>query len=48
MVVHEERQALIELWAERRGIDAARRLAEDLTDAVAAEITPDNTTDAHR
>ncbi|MEU9712642.1 hypothetical protein AB0E21_29145 [Streptomyces sp. NPDC047967] len=33
-----ERQALIERWAERHGIDAAQRLAEaeDLADAVAA------------
>ncbi|MFD7865082.1 hypothetical protein [Streptomyces sp. NPDC059783] len=40
-----ERQALIERWAERHGVDAARRLAEaeDLADAV--EITPVNTTD---
>lgn len=45
-----ERQALIERWAERHGIDAARRLAEaeDLADAVAAEITPDNTTDTYK
>jgi integrase len=44
-----ERQALIERWAERHGIDAARRLAEaeDLADAVAAEITPDNTVDTY-
>ncbi|MFE1367237.1 hypothetical protein ACFW84_23780 [Streptomyces anulatus] len=42
-----ERQALIERWAERHGVDAAGRLAEaeDLADAVAAEITPENTTD---
>ncbi|MFC8956159.1 integrase [Streptomyces sp. NPDC057101] len=41
--------ALVERWAERHGIDAARRLAEaeDLADAVAAEITPDNTTDTY-
>ncbi|MFE6974344.1 hypothetical protein [Streptomyces sp. NPDC057682] len=40
-----ERQVLIERWAERHGVDAARRLAEaeDLADAV--EITPVNTTD---
>ncbi|MFI1285178.1 hypothetical protein ACH4U5_31220 [Streptomyces sp. NPDC020858] len=33
-----ERLALIERWAERHGVDAARRLAEaeDLADAVAA------------
>ncbi|WP_063756420.1 hypothetical protein [Streptomyces sp. NRRL S-1824] len=44
-----ERQALIEQWAERHGVDAARRLAEaqDLADAVAAEITPDNTLDTY-
>ncbi|MFD7676154.1 site-specific integrase [Streptomyces anulatus] len=44
-----ERQALIQRWAERHGVDAARRLAEaeDLADAVAAEITPDNTTDTY-
>ncbi|MFC9271332.1 hypothetical protein ACFTXJ_26625 [Streptomyces zhihengii] len=42
-----KRQALIERWAERHGVDAARRLAEaeDMADAVAAEITPDNTVD---
>ncbi|MFF1779873.1 hypothetical protein [Streptomyces virginiae] len=45
----DERLVLIERWAERHGIDAARRLAaaEDLADAVAAEITPDNTTDTY-
>ncbi|WP_234433642.1 hypothetical protein [Streptomyces rimosus] len=44
-----ERQELIERWAERHGVDAARRLAEaeDLADAVAAEITPDNTVDTY-
>ncbi|WP_262388184.1 integrase [Streptomyces parvus] len=44
-----ERQALIERWAERHGVDAAQRLAEaeDLADAVAAEITPENTTDTY-
>ncbi|WP_343238817.1 integrase [Streptomyces sp. SID8374] len=43
------RQTLIERWAERHGVDAARRLAEaeDLADAVAAEITPDNTVDTY-
>ncbi|MFD7859418.1 hypothetical protein ACFV6B_34820 [Streptomyces microflavus] len=43
------RQALITRWAERHGVDAARRLAEteDLADAVAAEITPDNTVDTY-
>ncbi|MFI7020153.1 integrase [Streptomyces sp. NPDC050164] len=44
-----ERQALIERWAERHGVDAARRLAEaeDLADAVEKEITPDNTVDTY-
>ncbi|WP_318199173.1 hypothetical protein [Streptomyces sp. SCL15-4] len=44
-----ERQTLIERWAERHGVDAARRLAEaeDLAGAVAAEITPDNTVDTY-
>lgn len=44
-----ERQALIERWAQRHGIDATRRLAEaeDLADAVAAEITPDNSVDPY-
>ncbi|WP_432158190.1 integrase [Streptomyces sp. bgisy153] len=44
-----ERQALIERWAERHGVDAARRLAEaeDLADAVQKEITPDNTVDTY-
>ncbi|MGA4803571.1 integrase [Streptomyces lavendulocolor] len=44
-----QRQALVERWAERHGVDAARRLAEaeDLADAVAAEITPDNTVDTY-
>ncbi|WP_327436441.1 hypothetical protein OG279_37340 (plasmid) [Streptomyces sp. NBC_01201] len=44
-----ERQALIERWAERHGVDAARRLAEaaDLADAVAKEITSDNTVDTY-
>ncbi|MGW7343043.1 integrase [Streptomyces sp. NPDC054854] len=44
-----ERQALIERWAQRHGVDAARRLAEaeDLADAVAAAITPENTTDTY-
>ncbi|WP_226653006.1 hypothetical protein [Streptomyces hydrogenans] len=49
LVAAAERQVLIERWAERHGVDAARRLAEaeDLADAVAAEITPDNTTDTY-
>ncbi|WP_226962018.1 MULTISPECIES: hypothetical protein [Streptomyces] len=40
------REALLERWAARHGITAAQRLAdaEDLADAVAAEITPTNTT----
>ncbi|MGW5609522.1 integrase [Streptomyces sp. NPDC003753] len=44
-----ERQALIERWAERHGVDAARHLAEaeDLADAVAAEITPGNTVNTY-
>ncbi|WP_346010556.1 integrase [Streptomyces sp. SID5910] len=44
-----ERQTLIERWAERHGVDAAHRLAEaeDLADAVAKEITPDNTEDTY-
>ncbi|MGW3745579.1 hypothetical protein ACWD62_34675 [Streptomyces sp. NPDC005146] len=47
--VEAQRQALIERWAERHGVDAAQRLAEaeDLADAVAAEITPDNTVDTY-
>jgi hypothetical protein len=44
-----EPQALVERWAERHGVDAARRLAEteDLADAVAKEITSDNTVDTY-
>lgn len=44
-----DRQNLIERWAARHGVDAARRLAEaeDLADAVAQEITPDNTLDTY-
>ncbi|MEU3749078.1 hypothetical protein AB0E71_28390 [Streptomyces narbonensis] len=44
-----ERQALMERWAERHGVDAARRLAEaeDLADAVAKAITPENTTETY-
>ncbi|MFF6888707.1 integrase [Streptomyces sp. NPDC012421] len=44
-----EREALFERWAERHGVVAALRLAEaeDLADAVAAAITPDNTTDTY-
>ncbi|OXY87470.1 integrase [Streptomyces diastatochromogenes] len=36
-------------WAERHGVDTARHLAEaeNLADAVAAEITPDNTLDTY-
>jgi len=43
------REALVIRWAERHGIDAARRLAEaeDLADAVEKEITPDNTEDTY-
>jgi hypothetical protein len=38
------RADLVGRWAERHGIEAARRLAqaEDLADAVAAEIVPAN------
>lgn len=44
-----DRVALIQKWAERHGIDTAHRLAqaEDLADAVAREITPDNTEDTY-
>ncbi|MGW2989337.1 integrase [Streptomyces goshikiensis] len=44
-----ERRMLIQQWAERHGVDTARRLAEaeDLADAVAAEITPGNTLDTY-
>lgn len=44
-----ERAALIQKWAARHGIDTAHRLAqaEDLADAVAREITPENTTDTY-
>lgn len=40
---------LIQKWADRHGIDTANRLAqaESLADAVAREITPDNTTDTY-
>ncbi|MGW5695566.1 integrase [Streptomyces asiaticus] len=43
------RNNLVTQWAERHGIDAAARLAEaeDLADAVAKEITPDNTDDTY-
>ncbi|MFE5614455.1 integrase [Streptomyces sp. NPDC056463] len=45
----DERGALLEQWAARHGIDAARRLAEAevLADAVTAGITPENTTDTY-
>jgi len=44
-----ERAALIQKWAARHGIDTAHRLAqaEDLADAVAKAITPDNTVDTY-
>ncbi|MCX5410142.1 integrase (plasmid) [Streptomyces sp. NBC_00335] len=44
-----ERLLLIEQWARRHGIAAAQRLAEaeDLADAVAAAIVPDNTVDTY-
>lgn len=47
--VTQERANLVERWAARHGIDAALRLAaaEDLADAVAREITPENTTDTY-
>ncbi|MFI5635505.1 integrase [Streptomyces sp. NPDC051664] len=44
-VAADERQVLVERWAERHGIDAARRLAE--AEDLAAEITPDNTLDTY-
>jgi integrase len=44
-----EREQLLARWAARHGVAAARRLAEaeDLADAVDAEITPTNTTDTY-
>ncbi|MER8091374.1 integrase [Streptomyces sp. NPDC094048] len=44
-----DRLALVERWAERHGVQAALRLAEaeDLADAVAAEIIPENTADTY-
>ncbi|EDY43212.2 integrase [Streptomyces sp. SPB074] len=44
-----EHAALLELWAQRHGVEAARRLeeAEDLADAVARAITPANTLDTY-
>lgn len=44
-----ERQAAHRAVSRSHGVDAARWLAEaeDLADAVAAEITPDNTTDTY-
>lgn len=47
--VRPERAALIQKWAARHGIDTANRLAqaEDLADAVAREITPENTEDTY-
>lgn len=45
---HEDdpRAALVKRWADRHGIETAQRLAqaEDFADAVAEEITPENTT----
>jgi hypothetical protein len=43
------RAALVARWAQRHGIDTAQRLAaaEDLADAVAKEITPENTRDTY-
>ncbi|WP_237291731.1 integrase [Streptomyces sp. Sge12] len=45
-----ERIRLVERWAERHGIDAAHRLAaaEDLADAIAVAIVPDNTVDTYK
>jgi integrase len=45
----EPRTVLLERWAQRHGVDTARRLAEaeDLADAVAKEITPENTRDTY-
>lgn len=47
--IPESDEALTLRWAERHGIDTARRLvdAENLADAVAREITPDNTIDTY-
>lgn len=44
-----EHADLIQKWAERHGIDTAQRLAqaENLADAIAQAITPDNTTDTY-
>lgn len=43
------RQDLLAAWADRHGVDVARRLAEaeDLADAVEQEITPANTVDTY-
>ena len=47
--VPESDAALMLRWAERHGVDTARRLeeAENLADAVAREITPENTVDTY-
>ncbi|MFD5899057.1 tyrosine-type recombinase/integrase [Streptomyces sp. NPDC060366] len=47
--VTDARTALVTRWAERHGVEAAARLAqaEDLADAVAAEIRPANTDDTY-
>lgn len=44
-----DRDALIQKWADRHDIDTAHRLAEaeDLADAVARAITPENTEDTY-
>lgn len=44
-----EQAGLIQKWAARHGIDTAQRLAqaEDLADAIAEAITPENTTDTY-
>lgn len=43
------RAALVARWAQRHGVDTAQRLAEaeDLADAVARQITPENTKDTY-
>lgn len=45
----DERSALVARWAARHGVETAARLAqaEDLADAVAAEIRPENTEDTY-
>ncbi|MFH8797660.1 integrase [Streptomyces sp. NPDC017941] len=45
----DSRTVLLERWAQRHGVDTAQRLAEaeDLADAVARKITPENTRDTY-